>query len=148
MVRFSLNLSSSKAGQTYFTPPETGIMATIVRSLGHHLTPVKYSKEVPLSNISAPMLFLASSCCAFVILNSRSSLEIGFTSSDSEKSILEGLSNVFATAEDEAFPTLGIKLTMTASAPTLIKSFRFKLIRHCTFKLNQQEKQSLKNHYF
>jgi hypothetical protein len=104
-------------------------MATIVRSLGHQLTPVKYSIDVPQSSTNAAILFFASSCCALSIRDSLSAFEIGFVSAESdEKLLLVSFGFDASGPEHELRP--GITLAVTDRAPSLIKSFLFTFIKN------------------
>jgi hypothetical protein len=123
MVTCSLKRLSSNAGQTYFTLPFAGMMATIVRSLGHQCTPVKYSNEVPQSSTNAPILFFASNSCALLIRDSLSATEIGSASVARLFKICFG-AVVF---DGERNPKR--LCAVTASAPIFKKSFRFIFIK-------------------
>ena len=65
-----------------YNVPFAGMMATIVRSLGHQLMPVKYCIDVPQSSTRASILFSISRRCALAIRPSLSLMVMGSASAD------------------------------------------------------------------
>jgi hypothetical protein len=105
------------------------MIATIGRSLGHQLMPVKYCMEVPASNINASILCSVSSRCAFFIRASLSFTVMGSASLVIGCGIPPANPDCFVCASDwrEFIPTIPVA---AARAERLIKSLLLSVIQN------------------